>query len=65
MGFTSREQNYATCLRPSAAGGDGHAFARIQLHRPNTIAVAAGGGAMFGGARVLEHCQKEPRGRKS
>jgi hypothetical protein len=55
-----------TCLRPSAAGGNRHAFARIQLHRPNTIAVAAiGGGAMFGGARVLEHWQKEPRGRKS
>jgi hypothetical protein len=55
------------CLRPRAAGSAGLLSSHNQLHRPNNIIVvtAIGGGAMFFGTRVLEHCQKEPKGRKS
>ena len=66
MGYASREQNYKICLRPCAAGSEGHIFARIQLHPPNNIAPAViGGGAIFVGMRILVHGQKEPRERKS
>jgi hypothetical protein len=54
------------CARalPAAMGMHLPAFSFIgrTLSRPPQLAAV---GAMFGGARVLEHCQKEPRGRKS
>jgi len=54
------------CLRPRAAVSAGSLSSHNQLHRPNSIAVAAiGGGAMFVGTRVLEHCQKISKGRMS
>jgi hypothetical protein len=54
------------CLRPRAAGSAGSLSSHNQLHRPNNIAVVAvGGDVRFAGMRVLEHCQKELKGRKS
>jgi hypothetical protein len=54
------------CLRPRAAGSAGYLSFYNQLHRPNNIVIAAiGGGAMYFGTRMLEHCQKKPNGRKS
>jgi hypothetical protein len=52
------------CLRPRAVGSAGLLSCHNQLHRPNNIIMvtAIGGGAMFVGTRVLEHCQKNLTG---
>jgi Na+/phosphate symporter len=51
------------CLRPRAAGSAELLSFHNQLHRPNSIVVAAiGGGAMFIGTRMLEQCQKNLTG---
>ncbi len=65
MGYASREK-YNENLPTVRCRRRHYAFSHIQLHRPNNVAVAVTGcGAMFAATRVLEHCQKEPKGRTS
>jgi len=68
--YASREKNYENlpapmrCRQRKAAQGSylpAFSFIVQTISRPAVI----GGGAMFVGTRVLEHCQKIPKGRIS